>query len=224
MAYDKKIKNLVSTLRKKGDSIGTIAHKTGLAKSTVSLWVRKIVLPKSIRLTLEQAQLSGREKGRAASKARRTFEQRTREVAAKKDVNRILKSASANFWRLTTALLYWCEGEKTNFSTLRFTNSDPELIVSFLKAMRSGFELDERKFRVLMHLHSYHNEKTQKLFWSQLTNIPQGQFNKSFHKPHSGLQIHPDYEGCISIRYHDAKVAKTIAAIYHAFANETKGE
>lgn len=224
MSYDLRTKNRVANLRKTGDSINTIVRKTGIAKSTISLWVRDIILPESIRFTLEEAQLKGREKGRVANKKRRAFEGTERANEAKKNILKTLQPATPRFWRLIASLLYWCEGEKTNFSTLRFTNSDPELVQSFLTALRSGFPLDEKKFRVLMHLHSYHEEQKQKNFWSKLTRIPKNQFNKTFHKPHSGLQIHPGYEGCISIRYHDAKVAKTIAAIYHAFANETKGE
>jgi hypothetical protein len=224
MAYAKKIKEQVTALRKKGNSINAITRKTGVAKSTVSLWIRDVQLPIHLRLSLEDAQLKGREKGQAANKIRRVHEDNLRKSSAELSIKKLLKSQSSDFWKLVTALLYWCEGEKTSFSTLRFSNSDPELIKSFLTALRKGFEIDERKFRILMHLHSYHNERQSKQFWSKQTGIPIEQFTKTYHKPHTGAQTHPGYKGCISLRYNDAKVAKTIAAIYHAFANETVGE
>jgi len=65
--------------------------------------------------------------------------------------------------KLACALLYWCEGEKKG-GAVRFTNSDPVMIQTFLNLFRQSFKLDESKFRICLHLHSYHNQQKQKKF------------------------------------------------------------
>ncbi|HCC83232.1 TPA: hypothetical protein DEP96_00085 [Candidatus Uhrbacteria bacterium] len=129
-----------------------------------------------------------------------------------------------NFWRLVAALLYWCEGGKQSLSSgINFSNSDPELMKTFLSALRKGFTLDESKFRVLMHLHEYHDETKQQTFWSRVTNIPVAQFQKTYKKPHTGKRKHLNYEGCASLRYYNAGIVKNLIIIYSQFAKHSEG-
>lgn len=116
------------------------------------------------------------------------------------------------------SLIYWCEGEKNNPTSVRLANSDPKLITTFLHCLRTRFKIKENRLHALLHLHDYHDEKKQKHFWSQITNIPLEQFNKSYNKPHTGNRKRKDYQGCISIRYGEAYVAKKLMAIYDALA------
>lgn len=127
------------------------------------------------------------------------------------------------FWRLTAALLFWCEGSKRYLNDLRFTNSDPNLICMFLFALRKGFAVDEKRFRILPHLHEYHVEKAQQEFWSNITKIPLDQFTKTYWKPHTAARKRDGYQGCISLRYNDATIAKTLDILYHTFATKYLG-
>jgi hypothetical protein len=99
-------------------------------------------------------------------------------------------------------------------------NSDPALIASFLYAFRNSFKLDETRFSARIHLHEYHNEKRQIRFWSKVTGIPLCQFRKSYQKPHTKLRKREGYPGCISVRYGDAALARTLDAVYHAFGEK----
>lgn len=121
-----------------------------------------------------------------------------------------------SFAKVLCSLVWWCKEDK-NESYVRFTNSDETLIRNFLTLFRQGFLLDERKFRVLVHVHQHHNEKPQKQFWSRITKIPLNQFHKSFQKANTGKRQHDNYQGCIAITYYDAKIAKELEAIYNAF-------
>ena len=124
--------------------------------------------------------------------------------------------------KLACALLYWCEGEKKG-GAVRFTNSDPVMIQTFLNLFRQSFKLDESKFRICLHLHSYHNQQKQKKFWSGITNIPVEQFQKIYTKPNQGKNKKKDYQGCVSLRYHDWQVAKEIEMIYKLFSQKHGG-
>ncbi len=126
-------------------------------------------------------------------------------------IKEILKNQSAT--RLICAILFWCEGSKTT-TQVKFTNSDPEMIKYYLRLLRIGFSVDESKFRALVHLHEYHDEKTQIDFWSKLTNIPKTQFHRSYRKPNTQKRIRENYPGCICITYFDARLAKRLWAYY----------
>src|SRR3989339_736272 len=124
--------------------------------------------------------------------------------------------------KLACALLYWCEGEKKG-GAVRFTNSDPVMIQTFLNLFRQSFKLDESKFRICLHLHSYHNQQKQKKFWSGITNIPAEQFHRIYIKSNQGKNKKNDYQGCVSLRYHDWQVAKEIEMIYKLFSKKHGG-
>lgn len=97
-----------------------------------------------------------------------------------------------------------------------FTNSDSDLMRTFLKFFRTGFEVEESKFRVCVHIHEYHDAVTQLKYWSHITGIPHKQFIKSYMKPHTGKQVRENYQGCASVRYHDANMARQLHAIAKA--------
>lgn len=94
------------------------------------------------------------------------------------------------------------------------------MVKTFLKLLRSTFILDEKKFRALVHIHEYHNEKEIKAFWSKVTGIPLTQFNKSYLKTHTKKIIRKNYKGTISIRYYDYKIALELSFIYNIFAKK----
>lgn len=220
MSHPQKMKQQAIVLRKKGFSIIQIAKKYNLAKSTVSLWVSSIPLPRNITLQLKNRELKGREKGWAVMKARRKLAQIEYEKEAKKLLRTIRPLKNKKLLQLLCAIVFWCEGSKRNVTDVRFTNSDPALIRLFLYAFRSAFSVDESKFRALIHIHEYHFVLKQTLFWSKITGIPLTQFTKAYIKPHTAIRKRDNYPGCISLRYGDARIAKRLNALYCAIAQE----
>lgn len=97
------------------------------------------------------------------------------------------------------------------------------MIKIFMFLFRLSFNIDESKFRILMHLHEYHNEEKQKEFWSNLTKIPQSQFTKTYWKPHTKKRKRENYPGCIRVGYYSAHVARQLYAWYNSFAKEHRG-
>lgn len=203
-------------LRHEGMSLNEIATLVGVAKSSISLWVRDLSLSAKARARIESLQTAGQ---KAAQKTN-LEKTRVKLSSAKEEARRIIRSVAVtpDVALLSCALLYWCEGEKDkNDTAFTFSNSDSHLVRAFMKLLRHALVLDERKFRVRMHLHEYHNETLQRKFWSEVTGISEQQFSKTYLKPHTAKTIKSGYPGCIHIEYYDVKVARKIYATARAF-------
>lgn len=207
-------------MRKKGFSIPQISKQLDIAKSTTSLWVSKIPLPQNILDQIKERELTGREKGIEVMRARRYLALLQFQTEAAKFIRKMKLLKNKKLLKLITAIIFWCEGSKRRLSQVQFTNSDPKLVQVFLFALRNAFFIEESKFRALIHLHEYHNKKKQHHFWSTMTGIPLNQFIKPYIKPHTGIRKRDDYQGCISIRYSNAKIAKELDALYHSLAEQ----
>lgn len=207
-------------MRLKGASLIEISKKLNIAKSSASLWVRNVVLPTLALEKIQKTELNGREKGLAIMKEKRAMALRKIMENAQYQIKRYRPHKQKYILGIIAAMLFWCEGNKRRSAGVQFSNSDPKLIRVFLHAFRSYFEIDESKFRALIHIHEYHNDLKQKKFWSRVTDIPLSQFTKSYLKPHTGINKRKGYPGCISIRYGKASIAKMLHALYHTFAEQ----
>ena len=172
----------VERLRKAGKTYAQIREQFHIPKSTLSIWLgkkypgvfdRKAQLKhlKRIRLLSAETIRNGRiarniipaEKGRAVAK-----------IVPIEDVT-VLKSL--------LAMLYWAEGSKyEGVGGLKFVNTDPRLALLYLSLLRSCFPIDEKKLRIRLHVHHYHDKKKALKFWSKLLNVPQSQFWKLYVK------------------------------------------
>lgn len=211
-----KEKEAAIRLRKDGRTFNEIIAELKVAKSSVSLWVRNIDLPTKAKERIASLQTAGQ---KAAKKSKIETTQRNL-LRIQQESTEIVKKTllDKNTALIACSLLYWCEGAKShNDTTFTFTNSDPVLVQAFIALMRHAFVLDERKFRVRMHLHEYHSEQLQQKFWSKVTGISPKQFRKTYWKPHTGKTIHVGYPGCIHLNYYDVIIARKTSAIARAF-------
>lgn len=112
--------------------------------------------------------------------------------------------------RIAGVMLYWGEGTKSGNSVV-FTNSDPDMIMLFLRFLRVICGVDEDRLRLLLHLYSDQNEKDMKLFWSKVTSISLDQFSKTYiHEKKKGVYKKISKYGTISLRYSDKELLKII--------------
>lgn len=198
------LKNKAIFLRKKGFSFREISEKLGMSKSTASLWLRDIKLSRKAKDRIIKLGVDGRDNSIKSVKNRIAKEDKKISERVTETISRcvLLK----NDLKLVCALLYWCEGGKTEKAQLTFINSDPELIRYFIDTLRKAFDIDEKRFRALLHVHEYHNTEKQIEFWSKITKIPKSQFTTPYKKPNTGKRIKKDYRGCISIRYYGREI------------------
>ncbi len=203
-------------LREKGYSLQEISHRLKIAKSTASIWLRNIKLSKSAQKILNQKKALARQKAAKSIRKKHLLRKIQIESQAQKTISN-LDLTSSPFCKIVCSLLFWGEGGK-NDHYVSFINSDPEMIAIFLKTFRKSFPLQESKFRALIHIHEYHNEKKLKQYWSNLTKIPLNQFTKSYRKPHTGSRKKEGYKGAIKIKYYDSSIAMQLKAIYNQLA------
>ncbi len=77
-------------------------------------------------------------------------------------------------------MLYWAEGDKTKDYFVALTNSDPNVLVYFVKWFRSYFTIDESRIKCRLYIWKDLNEMSAKRFWSDKLSIPLSQFTKSY--------------------------------------------
>lgn len=209
------------SLRKSGHSFKEISDTLGIAKSTASIWLKDIEVSKEGRKRLSGLVRTGVIK--AADNKKRNTEKVLEKFRL--DAIELLDGIDLNedMAKISCGIMYWCEGGKYDHRVMQFTNSDPDLIATFLNLLRKSFDIDESKLRVCMHLHDYHSEKTQKEFWSKVTKISKNQFIKSYRKTNTGKRIRDNYQGCVMIKYYNADTIRELLAVGKAFLIKYRG-
>jgi hypothetical protein len=120
--------------------------------------------------------------------------------------------------KIFASLIYWCEGARyTNCNCVDFANSDINLIKTFLKLFRIGFNPKEDKFRVHLQLHTTHDKKEITSFWSSILKIPESQFQKPTITVPMAKMKRRDYKGTCTVRYYDFVLFNEILGTYEAF-------
>jgi len=215
LPYSSKLVNKALRLRKNGFSYEEISRKLKVAKSSAYLWCHNVKLNENAQKRISGRMAIGIKKAKAVLRFKK--EKIINEISENADKYLSFVKSNKKINKLLCSFLYWGEGEK-NRNTVVFVNSDPIMIKCFLNLFRSSFSLDESKFRVLVHVHEYHNDNEIKKYWSEITSIPLEQFSKSYKKPHTGKNLRKGYKGTISIRYYDYKIALELGFIYNRFA------
>jgi transcriptional regulator with XRE-family HTH domain len=190
-------------LREQGLDYEEIADALGVAKSSVSLWVRDMPTPP--HLTYEESRKRAVEGMRRYWAAERPVREATREG--------VIATAAAEIGPLSDrelliagAVAYWCEGAKgrprRNADRVVFVNSDPNLIRFFLRFLDSaGIERDKATYRV--HIHESADASVAERFWLEVTAASPAQFKKVSLKRHNPKTVRKnvgaDYHGCLRV-------------------------
>ncbi len=219
MYLPKEIHDLAAQMRQDGHSLKEISALLGIAKSTASYWSKDIILGEKAQIRIEDRRVQGRINAGLANRRLNAIRRERKWTQAQLKVLQEFQKVELNpsHSKLICALLYWAEGGKES-GQLDFVNSDPRMIKTFLHFFRKGYATEESKFRVLVHIHDYHDDQEIKMYWSQVTDIPLTQFTKSYRKPHTGHNTHPGYKGCIRVSYHNSQIALELQALYNIFA------
>lgn len=167
------------SLREEGYSLRAIAEKLGVAKSSVSVWVRDIKLSEDQLITLAANPFTGVaiEKRRLA---RLKNEQKKRDVVVREAEAEIADITKKDLWMIGVTL-YWAEGGKTQ-RLVRFTNGDPRTIKIMMKFFDEICSVAPSKFRGHVHIHSHLDHKEAERYWSRVSGIPSQQFFKTYRR------------------------------------------
>jgi predicted transcriptional regulator len=173
------------TLRKQGLSLGEIAKSVGVAKGSVSNWVRDVKLTTRQRNQLNKNgyRIDVIEKRRITRIANT---QTKREYIIKKARAEVSELQSDPLWCFGVAL-YWGEGGKTQ-QTARVSNSDPAVIRTMMRFFRKYSLIAKDKYRAHVHTFSHHNAEKAVRYWSEVSGIPMNKFFKTYVKQSSATK------------------------------------
>ena len=148
-----------------------IEQRLGIARSTVSRWVREIELTDHQREDLQARGESARVRARRICylARRRRFQEEGRKAAQQGDP---IHAAGC--------MLYWAEGSKTR-NTAQITNADPDVLRFFVEFLRRYFDVPDDQFRLTCNLFADHLPRQREVerFWLDTMNLPESCLCKS---------------------------------------------
>lgn len=133
-------------LRRDGVSVRNIAKMIGVSKSSVSLWVRDILLTE-----VQKANLGVKRDPKEAHRARSTKALDRRK--ANRELGRKVAGADSRLHRMG-CMLYWAEGAKST-NDMSFTNTDSAMVALFFRFLKEECvpHIEDVKLRFCLHLH-----------------------------------------------------------------------
>jgi hypothetical protein len=192
-------------LRAEAWTLADIAAELGVAKSSVSLWVRDVEF-------VPQPRRMARRRGPNILQRRKAEEiERLRAEGAER-IGRL----SERDLLVAGAALYAGEGAKRD-GHVAFTNSDPRMIHFFCVWLRRNFDVDERRLRVTLYLHEGLDLDASVAYWSALTRVPASQFPKAYRAvPDPSIRKAKHVHGCPRVSFSCSRTHRTVMGLVEA--------
>lgn len=152
-------KEMAIELRISGASIKEIADILKVAPSSVSVWVREIVLTSDQKSVLKARCVRKKTKKEKLAKkkniryGRQKFSEtyRNRRIQCQEKGRQRVRNEDRDY--LAGCSLYWAEGAK-NKNTLVFVNSDQAMMKFFIGFIRKYFDISEESIRLTIYCYS----------------------------------------------------------------------
>jgi hypothetical protein len=174
----------VRKLRYKGFSYSEIRQFIHVSKSSLSLWLKDIILTeeqiKRLRRKGEVARLLG-------SKALKDARIKRQKRIISKAISEVKPLNISDLW-LVGVMLYWAEGAKQKeyhpSQRVCFSNSDPAMLILFLSWLRRCLCINPEDILLEIYIHETYKRTREELlkYWSNTTELPLGKFNKVYYK------------------------------------------
>lgn len=200
-------------LRAQAWTLKDIANELGVAKASVSVWVRDVdFVPRP------------RNRGHPAGPFHPMRLKKEAEIErCQQEAIELIGDVSERDRLMYALALYAGEGAKGD-DKIVFANSDPDLIRVFLSWFRHQFEPDESRLRMRLYLHEDLDLDRALEFWSELTRIPISQFQKPYRaEADHTLRGNRHMNGCVGVQYCSTlvhrRVMAMIAAVTSSLAN-----
>jgi hypothetical protein len=192
-------------MRARNKTLQDIATELGVAKSSVSLWVRDVPFTPSKRRTGPQRRPNALHEAKLAQIAAMNAE----------GIERIGTLSDAAFLAAGVAL-YAGEGAKRDGSVL-FANTDTGMVRFYCAWFRRFFDIDEERLRVRVYLHEGLDIDAAEAHWSEVTRIPRRQFRKPYRAPADPTRRLTKHEfGCVYVVYSCSETHRRIMGLMRA--------
>lgn len=197
-------------LRARAWTLPEIAAELGVAKSSVSVWVREVAFDPAER----RSPATGR-RARGSDHPLRRRKLAEIERYRKQGAERLGRLSEREFL-LAGLGLYAGDGSKRD-GEVRFSNSDPRLIEFFCQWFRRFFEVDAARLRVSLYLHQGLDLDAAQQFWVAVTGVPVTQFRRPYRAVVDPTIRHNKHEhGCANVAYACTRTHREIMGMLEA--------
>ncbi len=175
------LKESAIQLRRQGKSIRDIERHLKIPKSTLSGWLRNIILTDIQKTKLRNTWLENLYKARSRAVIWHNKQKETRLKEAENEAFVILSKIDVNnkeVKELALSMLYLGEGFKNKHGT-GMGNSDPSILKFFVTMLLTHFAIDIKKIKYSLHLRADQNPETLKKYWSRELNLPLENFTSA---------------------------------------------
>lgn len=209
MGYRGKLREqaVARELRAQAWTLQEIADELGVAKSSVSLWVRDVDFtprPRNGRVAQRRAPNKLQRRKQAEIEALRA-EGRSR-VGRLSDRDLLIAGIA----------LYAGEGSKTD-GCVGFANTSPPMVRLFCRWLRTFFDVDETRLRGRLYLHQGLNLNASTVYWSDITEIPHEQFTRPYRAVADATRRHVKHlHGCVTVTYGCSRTHRAIMGLVSA--------
>ena len=196
-------------MRSEGCSIKEIAATLGVARSSVSVWVRDVELdPEQQAALVYRTKLgpvvAGELKAKRAREVRRSYQEAGRRLARERGPD-----------YAAGCMLYWAEGSKAR-NSLQIVNADPEVIVFFARFLREQFDVASEQMRLSCNLFVDHESRQHEIedYWLERVGAPRSSLRRSainrYSKYSQKKRTNKLPYGTCSLRVHSTRIVQTI--------------
>ena len=214
MQTDLKKKELAVQLRKRGKSIRDIENILGIARSTLSPWLRNVKLSQKQKERLHKRWLNGLVKARSKASEFHRNEKLARMRKIELETKKITSNVKLDkkLGELIFAMFYLAEGTKRT-GKIEIANTNPEILVSLWKLFCYLYSPDKSKFRCYLHLRMDQSEEKIKKYWSKILDIPKSQFIKTQFDKRTVKPTYKNYKGVCTVYCCNTNLKKRIITI-----------
>jgi transcriptional regulator with XRE-family HTH domain len=195
-------------LRARSWTLQEIADELGVAKGSVSVWVRDVdFVPKP------------RNRGHVGQQPHPLHVRKLEEIErCRIEAEELFAQLTPSERNLFALGLYAGEGEKSD-KRVSMANTNPVYLRLFVMWLREEFAVDEARLRVRLHLHDGLDIDESNEFWSMALGIPVGQFQKPYRAEANETRRRAKHgHGCATVAYsctftHRRVMARTEAVV-----------
>jgi DNA-binding transcriptional ArsR family regulator len=186
----RKDKSIALKLRFSGKSYNEITRITGVPKSTLSGWLSDVELSQQAQDRIRKRVFEGSLKGlikrnknqtRLAIQRMKKARREGRQEIAKLTKKELLLVGIALYWAEGYKRLYTHKGREVTHHPVALTNSDPRLIMLFLRFLREVCCVPEERIKAEVRIYEYMSEKELLKFWQEVTRLPKGNLGKVYY-------------------------------------------
>lgn len=186
----RKDKNEALKLRLSGKSYNEISRILLIPKSTLSGWLADVTLSVEARERIQERVYSGSLRGLIKRNKNQTHQAIQRMRIARAQGRKEIGALTQGELKLIGIALYWAEGYKrplvrngkeVTYHPVALTNSDPNLVMIFLRFLREICLVKDEKIMADIRIYEHMNEENLLKFWRDITGLPKENVGKVYY-------------------------------------------